>query len=414
MAPRKTKTKPVSASIGSSFGVATSPHAGSGIPLTGANARSAVTRHVLGEIRKGTWRVGSKIATEDEMAQQLHVSKSMVNQALKQIEKDGVLVRYRRRGTFVAKLPDAQMDLTMARLRVPSDRVHLLTPIDAKPLSMHWNSAALYQLETVLNAAGLQVVHSHLPNCPTPAVLRQCLNQLAQEESRGMVILGSLVSVTQDQPVAKALIPLVMELMNYPSTVVWLNRSGIPLNAWPFDALSFSTLNQGVMVGQHIMKHAVKRVICANLARISWAELRMMGVQVGLDRSAGDIKVDTVELVHDSLADQCWEKVIKDIARQKDRPTVVTPNDLYAAGLIDAARRHGLSCPKDYCVISFDNYDPCRHYNITTVAPTVNHLGEAIGMLISDQVRHPANSAVHLTLNSTLMERLTFSYPPAH
>ena len=56
-------------------------------------------------LTNGDWRVGDQIPTDEELTQQFGVSRFTVRAALDVLVADGVIKRYRRRGTFVVARP---------------------------------------------------------------------------------------------------------------------------------------------------------------------------------------------------------------------------------------------------------------------------------------------------------------------
>ena len=62
---------------------------------------------LLRQIEAGELRPGDKIPTEIELCEQYNISRTPVQQALRELEREGVLVRKVRHGTFVA-YPEAQ------------------------------------------------------------------------------------------------------------------------------------------------------------------------------------------------------------------------------------------------------------------------------------------------------------------
>ena len=69
--------------------------------------RSTVSRYIqLGtlfrhRIESGFWRPGTRIPTVDELAAEFGVARATIRQALDQIEADGLIERFRAKGTFV-------------------------------------------------------------------------------------------------------------------------------------------------------------------------------------------------------------------------------------------------------------------------------------------------------------------------
>ncbi|MBV9782674.1 MAG: GntR family transcriptional regulator [Acidisphaera sp.] len=75
-----------------------------------------VYQRILNELRsriaEGAWGIGEQMPTEEELMQDFAVSRFTVRAALDGLVADGIIKRYRRRGTFVAARPrgtDARM-----------------------------------------------------------------------------------------------------------------------------------------------------------------------------------------------------------------------------------------------------------------------------------------------------------------
>ncbi|MBR0660827.1 GntR family transcriptional regulator [Neoroseomonas oryzicola] len=76
-------------------------------------SRSAVARYLQlatlfrRRIEQGTWRRDERIPTVDELAAECGVARATIRQALDQLEQDGLIARYRAKGTFVRAAPEA-------------------------------------------------------------------------------------------------------------------------------------------------------------------------------------------------------------------------------------------------------------------------------------------------------------------
>lgn len=75
--------------------------------------RSAVARYIQlatlfrRRIEQGAWRPDQRIPTVDELAAEYGVARATIRQALDQLESDGLIERFRAKGTFVRKGPAA-------------------------------------------------------------------------------------------------------------------------------------------------------------------------------------------------------------------------------------------------------------------------------------------------------------------
>ena len=65
-------------------------------------------------IELGEWRVGERIPTLEELVDELGVARATVRQALGELEADGLLARYRAKGTFVIRPPTPPQVIELA------------------------------------------------------------------------------------------------------------------------------------------------------------------------------------------------------------------------------------------------------------------------------------------------------------
>lgn len=65
-------------------------------------------------IELGQWRVGERIPTLEALVEELGVARATVRQALGELEAEGLLERYRAKGTFVTRPPAAPQVVALA------------------------------------------------------------------------------------------------------------------------------------------------------------------------------------------------------------------------------------------------------------------------------------------------------------
>lgn len=93
---------------------ATTRVAAAGAPALDLN-RSAVPRYIQlatlfrHRIEQGAWRTGQQIPTVDELSAECGVARATIRQALDQIEKEGLIERFRAKGTFVREAPQERL-----------------------------------------------------------------------------------------------------------------------------------------------------------------------------------------------------------------------------------------------------------------------------------------------------------------
>src|SRR5918998_4976666 len=73
----------------------------------------ALSRRIVDQLKRviiaGELRPGDRVL-ETDLAEQLGVSRGPVRQAFRQLEQEGLLVSYPHRGTFVASVPEDEID----------------------------------------------------------------------------------------------------------------------------------------------------------------------------------------------------------------------------------------------------------------------------------------------------------------
>ena len=68
--------------------------------------------NILEKIRTGEYRVGEKIMSERQMAQQYGINRLTVRSAIKKLVEEGTLVSIQGKGTFVGRLPKNEKKVT--------------------------------------------------------------------------------------------------------------------------------------------------------------------------------------------------------------------------------------------------------------------------------------------------------------
>jgi GntR family transcriptional regulator len=78
-------------------------------------SRSAVSRYIQlatlfrRRIEQGAWKPGAQIPTVDELAVECGVARATIRQALDQLEAEGLIDRFRAKGTFVRAAPASRL-----------------------------------------------------------------------------------------------------------------------------------------------------------------------------------------------------------------------------------------------------------------------------------------------------------------
>lgn len=107
------------------------------------------------QIEKGHWQPGDMLPTEQQLQEQYDLSRTTVRQAFKELELEGLVTRYRGRGTFVAKpkvthSPEPRSSLTASLL-------HQGVQPGWRVLSAEWTSSPTEVAKELQVEVGTQV-----------------------------------------------------------------------------------------------------------------------------------------------------------------------------------------------------------------------------------------------------------------
>lgn len=122
-------------------------------------SRSAVSRYIQlatlfrRRIEQGAWKTGEQIPTVDELATEFGVARATIRQALDQLEAEGLIERFRAKGTFVRNAPagrlwcEVETDWSGLLRSREGARIELLdeTPAAAAPVAVIGTPAPRYR-----------------------------------------------------------------------------------------------------------------------------------------------------------------------------------------------------------------------------------------------------------------------------
>ncbi len=120
---------------------------------------AAVVEEIEEKIREGQWLPGHRLPTERELEQRLGIARNTIRKGLKQLERDGKIVRHVGRGSFVADTRDrlATSDLTQRVLGAsPSEIMEvrlMLEPHTAHLAALRASAADLERMAECLDQA---------------------------------------------------------------------------------------------------------------------------------------------------------------------------------------------------------------------------------------------------------------------
>jgi DNA-binding LacI/PurR family transcriptional regulator len=354
-----------------------------------------VCRHIVSGILSGTFAAGGRIPTEQELAAAFGTSRMNVHGAVKTLEGRQIVERRRRAGTFVR--PGLAAGDMQALLSATSDQVHLLLP-PSTLAQVHWNDHTVADIEQRLNTGGCQAQFIEMP--ADRQAMESCLDGLTHQGSKAVVVLPDSACENLLRACADIFARSRLDLF-------LLNRGDLPTDCIRCHMLCLDPFDEGLQVALHAQERGWRRVAFAATATdgpVTWSVARRDGLRAGLagcaDTAFEEVVVDR-RAPWDALA-HLWQPADDPLP-----PLIVAQNDALGADILDAAAAAGRTVNKDFHLIGFDDDPQFRHCNLTTMAPPLAAMAEALAEVVLNGFPVTGSSQLMLRLRSRLVIRST-------
>jgi DNA-binding LacI/PurR family transcriptional regulator len=179
---------------------------------------------------------------------------------------------------------------------------------------------------------------------------------------------------------------------------------------WPYNIVSINVFGEGVLVARHLAGKQIKHVVfCSRPGEDSpWKNERRQGLKYGLYRETeGQQSFLDYQYTTNKVNRDFFQK-IKSLISQGST-ALVTENDEVAVDVLEAAAKQGLKAGDDYSLIGFDDNARYQSYNLTTVSPCLERIGQTLAGMISQSVDSNVENAdvICTRVNSELKVRAT-------
>ena len=132
----------------------------------------------------------------------------------------------------------------------------------------------------------------------------------------------------------------------------------------------------------------------------------MLGFRAVLEQHRCELPDANVRLVGRDLASAT--QAAGDLLDSEQRPTAIfAHDDLFASGVLRAARTRGIHVPDELAVVGFDDSELAEHLELTSVRQPFEESGQFAAEMLLAQLRDPRRSLQQVNLKLTLIERAT-------
>lgn len=327
-----------------------------------------IREDIRGKIESGTFPTGYALPFEHDLCIQYGVSRITVKHALRDLVNDGLIVRIKRKGTFVLPRGDKR-----SRSRRRTGMLALIVP-DIEDLFI----SEIYRgVTSAASEQGYKIsIHSSDGDIEKEAAN---IRSLRDRYWDGAVIFPNWGRANAEQ---------VSELngCNYPFVLV--NRFFRDIQT---DYVVTDNRTGACDAVEHLIGLGHHRIACIGWVECTAIEDRLAGYRQALERHGIEYDEALVRSVLDEDRDKymgieprtggCNE--MKKLLQLEHPPTAVfAVSDRLAVGAMSAISQAGLTVPNDIALVGFDDVKYAADMDLTTVAQPAFETGQVAGRLL--------------------------------
>lgn len=316
---------------------------------------------------------GDRLPTERDFAAQYGTNRMAVHYVLDQLEKNRIISRQGRRGTFLKENFSLE---TVIRMRNRASRKILILSSESEISRFHWNQETIKILEKEL-LEDSEISFGIVPN--NTKELRDLTGKLETLEIKALIIF----------PGGDDNIKFLHENLNlleqYSGDMFIFDRTMFFNGSAPCHMLSVDFEYEGRLAARYVKEKGHRDVAFfyyGDIQKITststWLKNRLNGVKQVL---GDNIKVIAIDTEQDFSS-------LENFIRNHPKPAIIARTDENATTLLNWANTIDLKVKKDFSLISFDNNPDYRTYNLTTIAPPLDKIGYLIADVIRNRLDH--------------------------
>jgi DNA-binding LacI/PurR family transcriptional regulator len=354
-----------------------------------------IYRSLLEDIASGKLQGKDILPKETELATKFNTNRMNAQRAVNALAAHNIVTRKKRIGTTVNQHLDH--DKLEELLKETNRSIYVLYSMT--PHWIHWNEASFAGLEEVVEPKGFSVTYLNIPTGSGRVEYKKMLNDVSDAGASALVIFPDSEDVDFLHDNADL-------LLDFQMPIFMLNRSGEPMALDMVSFVSTDPFGDGVNVGTLLKKNNYHNILIVTygVETAFWAERRCEGIKMGILR--GNQLPITPQIRQ--VTEQEIKEATEAIEQANGDITIVAINNEYAADLINLCSAKGLTIPKDYQLIAFDDNPLYRSYNLTSMGMPMKDVGEVLGKMICDNTwLKDHKGKISIKLNSKLIIRET-------
>jgi DNA-binding LacI/PurR family transcriptional regulator len=331
-----------------------------------------VREDIRSQIESGRLAPGDRLLLERALTEQYAVSSVTVKRALRDLAHEGLVVRIKRKGTFVSprkiERPDAKPRAKTLALIVP----------DIEDLFL----SEIYRgLADVARRAGFAV--SILSSDREIKKERENIRSLGERSEHGAIIFPNWGRANAEE---------IFELKRRKFPFVLVNRCFRDIQTHYVIADNCAGACEAV---EHLIRLKHRRIGCIGWVECTAVEDRLQGYRLALGRHGIAYDETLVRGILDehrqNIADvepaSGGYQEMKKLLEVPDRPSAIfAVSDRLAVGAMRAIREAGLEVPGDVAMVGFDDLRYASDLDLTTVAQPAFETGRTAAEILIGEI----------------------------
>lgn len=342
-------------------------------------------------INNGIWNPGDVLPAETELCQKYDISQITVRRALKDLAKEGCLVRIKGKGTFVA--------FEKNNKQVKQKRIALIVP-DIEDLFI----AQIYKgIEDVARQRGYQI-----------ATYSSARSIEGESSNLNLLMGGSEIGAILFTYWGQFNAGHILKLKKNGYPFVLIDRYFPEIET---DTVTVDNINGAYSAAKHLVDLGHRRIgfiagvpCTANLDRAEGYRRALgdAGIPYNPDLVQHISTVDTAGSIRFEPDDTGGYNAMHAILKINPRPTAIFAcNDYIALGAIKAIKEEGLRIPGDISIVGFDDLKFCSTLDVplTTVRQPKREIGENAAQILIDKIERSSSHIQKIVLPTKLIVR---------
>lgn len=348
------------------------------------------------DIRQKRFGVGDKLPAEAELAGEFGASRPTVARAVRELVRQGLVVRRVGAGTFVRE-PGATEQMVFGMLVPTQGDSEIFDPI-CKQIGRTLQSSG----HTFRWADGDRDDSHRL----SAVAAEEACQDFIESGVSGVFFVPFLMPPDSQNPNVK----IVEMLETAGVSVVLLDRDVVSYpDRSKHDLVAVDHMRGSAQVTSHLAELGHQRVeFWMAQEPADTMKLRLCGVQHMASQIELEFGAD-----HVRRCDPTDREMVGQFLKDSAPTAIICQNDVYAAHLLRTLFTLEISVPEDLSVVGYDDvkYSSLLHVALTTVAQPCEQLGVAAAQVMLNRSRFPDLAAREVTISPKLVVRESTSPP---